>query len=46
MGEVEIVVAVSVLEPNQEPSKIQRDESVLIREVIFRNFWSVLIPCC
>ena len=41
MGEVKIVVAVSVLEPNQEPSKIHRDESVLVREAIFRNFWSV-----
>ena len=46
MGEVEIVVAVSVLEPNQETSKIHRDESLLIREAIFRNFWSALIPCC
>ena len=45
VGEVEKVVAVSVLEPNQEPSKIHRDESVLIREAIFRNFWSVLTPC-
>ena len=45
VGEVEMVVAVSVLEPNQEPSKIHRDESVLVREAISRNFWSVLIPC-
>ena len=45
MGEVEIVVAISVLELNQEPIKIHRDELVLIREAIFRNFWSVLIPC-
>ena len=40
---MEIVRTVSVLEPNQEPSKIHWDESVLIREVISRNFWSVLI---
>ena len=31
MGEVEIVCTVSVLELNQEPSKIHWDESVLIR---------------
>ena len=44
MREVEIVCTVSVLEPNQEPSKIHWDESVLIREAISRNFWFVLIP--
>ena len=44
VGEVEIVRTVSVLEPNQEPSKIHWDESVLIREVISRNFWFVLTP--
>ena len=43
VGEVEIVRTVSVLEPNQEPSKIHWDESVLVREVISRNFWFVLI---
>ena len=43
VGEVEIVGTVSVLELNQEPSKIHWDESVLIREVISRNFWFVLI---
>ena len=44
VGEVEIVQTVSVLELNQEPSKIHWDESVLIREAISRNFWFVLIP--
>ena len=44
VGEVEIVRTVSVLELNQEPSKIHWDESVLIREEISRNFWFVLIP--
>ena len=44
VGEVEIVRTVSVLEPNQEPSKIHWNESVLIREAISRNFWSVLKP--
>ena len=44
MGEVEIVCTVSVLELNQEPSKIHWDESVLIREAISINFWFVLIP--
>ena len=44
VGEVEIVRTVSVLELNQEPSKIHWDESVLIRETISRNFWFVLIP--
>ena len=38
MGEVEIVCTVSVLEPNQEPSKIHWDELVLVREAISRNF--------
>ena len=44
MEEVEIVCTVSVLELNQEPSKIYWDESVLVREVISRNCWFVLIP--
>ena len=42
MGEVEIVITVSVLELNQEPSKIHWDELVLVKEAIFKNFWSVL----
>ena len=42
VGEVKIVRTVSVLELNQEPSKIHWDESVLIREAISRNFWFVL----
>ena len=44
VGEVEIVRTVSVLEPNQEPSKIYWDESVLFREAISRIFWFVLTP--
>ena len=43
VGEVEIVHTVSVLELHQEPSKIHWDESVLIREMISRNFWFVLM---
>ena len=44
MGEVEIVRTFSVLEPNQEPSEIHRDESVFVEEAIFRNCWSVSTP--
>ena len=45
VGELEIVQTVSILELNQEPSKIHWDESVLVREAISRNFWFVLISC-
>ena len=43
MEEGEIVHTFSVLEPNQEPSKIHRDESVFVKGAISRNIWSVLI---